>query len=141
MQASLFLGLSAMGVTALIIASPTGFFWVKLVGAGFLVCLGMRGWINAGRPVVTVQVSGRRIYSKAFMIATINAKSVAGYLAAFSQFVQPDVPIWQQMQVTVPTALVIRAIGYTGYTALARGRDWPRWGRCLTGCLTGCFAA
>lgn len=120
-QASLFLGLSAMGVTALIIASPTAFFWVKLVGAGFLVYLGVRGWINASRPVVAVQVSGRRIYSKAFMIATINAKSVVGYLAAFSQFVQPDVPIWQQMQVIVPTALVITAISYTGYCAIGAG--------------------
>ncbi len=120
-QASLFLGLSAMGVTALIIASPAAFFWVKLAGAGFLVYLGVRGWINAGKPVVAVRVSGRRIYSKAFMIATINAKSVAGYLAAFSQFVQPDVPVWQQMQVIVPTALLITAISYTGYTALGAG--------------------
>ena len=30
-------------------------------------------------------------------MATINPKSVAGYLAAFSQFVNPHVPIWQQM--------------------------------------------
>jgi len=120
-QASLFLVLSAMGVTALIIASPIAFFWVKMVGAGFLVYLGLRGWINAGKPVVAVQVSGRHIYSKAFMIATINAKSVAGYLAAFSQFVQPDVPIWLQMQVIMPTALVITAISYTGYSALGAG--------------------
>lgn len=120
-QASLYLVLSAMGVTALILASPTAFFWVKLVGAGFLIYLGVRGWINADKPVVVVQVSGRHIYSKAFMIATINVKSVAGYLAAFSQFVQPDVPIWQQMQVIVPTALVITAISYTGYSALGAG--------------------
>ena len=120
-QACLFLGLSAMGVTALIIASPAAFFWVKLTGAGFLVYLGVRGWINAAKPVVAARVSGRHIYSKAFMIATINAKSVAGYLAAFSQFVQPDVPIWQQMQMIVPTALVITAISYTGYTVLGAG--------------------
>ena len=120
-QATLFLLLSALGITALIIASPTAFFWVKLTGVAFLIYLGVRGWITAGRPVMAIQITGRRVYSKAFAIATINAKSVAGYLAAFSQFVQPDVPIWQQMQVIMPTALMITAISYTGYTALGAG--------------------
>lgn len=117
-QASLFLVLSAMGVTALIIASPTAFFWVKLVGAGVLILLGIKSWLSANKPVAVMQVSGRHVYSKALAIATINIKSVAGYLAAFSQFVQPEVPIWQQMQVIMPTALVITALSYTGYTAL-----------------------
>lgn len=36
-QAAAFLLLSALGVTALIAASPTGFFIAKLVGAGFLI--------------------------------------------------------------------------------------------------------
>ncbi len=120
-QASLFLVLSAMGVTALIIASPQAFFWVKLCGAGVLIFLGVRSWLGSSKPVKAMQVSGRHIYSKAFAIATINIKSVAGYLAAFSQFVQPDVPIWQQMQVIVPTALVITGASYTGYAAIGAG--------------------
>lgn len=120
-QASLFLVLSAMGVTALIIASPTAFFWGKLLGAGVLIYLGVRGWLGASKPVKSMQVSGRHVYSKAFAIATINIKSVTGYLAAFSQFVQPDVPIWQQMQVIVPTALILTTISYTGYCAIGAG--------------------
>ena len=43
------------------------------------------------------------------------------FLAAFSQFVQPDVLIWQQMGVIVPTALTLTALSYTGYTALGAG--------------------
>ena len=43
---------------------------------------------------------------------------MAGYLAAFSQFVQPDVPIWSQMAVIVPTALTITTASYVTYTAL-----------------------
>ena len=49
-QATLFLLLSAFGVTALIAASETGFFIVKIAGAAFLVWLGIRGWMNASRP-------------------------------------------------------------------------------------------
>ena len=117
-QASLFLLLSALGVTALIAASPTGFFIAKLIGAGFLIYLGLRGWLNATRPAPAVERPARHVYLHALAVATINPKSVAGYLAAFSQFVQPDVPIWSQMGVIMPTALVITTLSYTGFTLL-----------------------
>ena len=117
-QATLFLFLSAVGVTALIATSATAFFYTKLIGAAFLVFLGVRGWITAGRPVTARPARARAIYGRAFTIAAINAKSVAGYLAAFSQFVRPDVPIWGQMVVIVPTALTITTLSYTTYTGL-----------------------
>lgn len=117
-QASAFLVLSALGVTALIAASPTAFFIAKLVGAGFLIFLGIRGWRNASKPVPTAARPARHVYLHALAIATINPKSVAGYLAAFSQFVQPDVPIWSQMVVIMPTALTLTALSYTGFTLL-----------------------
>lgn len=117
-QATLFLILSALGITALIAASPTGFFVAKLIGAGFLIFLGLRGWVMAGRPPVLQERPPSSIYFRALAIATINPKSVAGYLAAFSQFVQPGVPIWQQMSVIMPTALTLTALSYVGFTAL-----------------------
>ena len=120
-QATLFLLLSALGVTALITASPTGFFIAKLIGAGFLIYLGIRGWIRAKTPVKVDERPATSIYLRAFAIATINPKSVAGYLAAFSQFVQPDVPIWDQMAVIMPTALTLTALSYIGFTALGAG--------------------
>lgn len=120
-QASLFLLLSALGVTTLIAASPAAFTVAKLLGAGFLIYLGIRGWMTA-RTVVKLEARpARSIYLRALAIATINPKSVAGYLAAFSQFVQPDVPIWDQMVVIVPTALTLTALSYTGFTALGAG--------------------
>ena len=42
-QASLFLALSAFGVTALLAASEAAFSVAKLIGAGFLIFLGVRG--------------------------------------------------------------------------------------------------
>ncbi len=119
-QATLFLTLSALGITALIVASPLAFQALKLIGAGFLVYMGVRGWIMARR-MVTVDAPQGSVYWRALMIATINPKSVAGYLAAFSQFVQPDVPIGQQMWVIFPTALTLTALSYMTYTALGAG--------------------
>ncbi|MCF2906254.1 LysE family translocator [Octadecabacter sp. CECT 8868] len=120
-QACLFLALSALGVTALLAASEVAFQVVKMIGAGFLIYLGLRGWVLAKRPApVTTQTAGG-IYWRALAIAVINPKSVAGYLAAFSQFVQPDVPIGPQMWVIVPTALTLTAFSYLTYTALGAG--------------------
>ena len=65
--------------------------------------------------------SARGIYWRALAIASFNAKSIAGYLAAFSQFVQADVAIWTQMQVIFPTALTITALSYSAYIALGAG--------------------
>ena len=117
-QASAFLILSALGVTALITASHTGFFIAKLMGAGFLIWLGVRGWMSASKPAPASERPARHIYLHALAVATINPKSVAGYLAAFSQFVQPDLSIWRQMSVIMPTALVITTLSYTGFSLL-----------------------
>ena len=120
-QASAFLILSAFGITALIAASPAAFAVAKLIGAGFLIWLGVRTWMRAGRRIEAPAHSSRFIYLRALAIATINPKSVAGYLAAFSQFIQPDVPVWDQMWFIMPTALTLTALSYAGFTALGAG--------------------
>ena len=120
-QAVLFLLLSAAGVTAILAASPDLFVWGKMIGAGVLVYLGIRGWMNANKPLSPKYSSSRSIYIRAFLIATINVKSVAGYFAAFTQFVQPDAPIRGQMIFIIPTALTITAASYLTYTAIGAG--------------------
>ncbi|TDK46240.1 LysE family translocator [Antarcticimicrobium luteum] len=142
-QATGFLLLSAAGVTALIAASPTGFTLAKFAGAGVLIWLGLRGWMTAGKPPPAAERPARHVYLHALAIATINPKSVAGYLAAFSAFVQPDVPIWGQMAVILPTALTLTTLSYTGFTALgalmgraALGAVFNIWVRRL---LATCF--
>lgn len=120
-QASLFLTLSALGVTALIAGNPAVFDAAKLIGAAVLIYLGLRGWMNAAKPVKLEGAGVTSVYFRALAIAVINPKSVAGYLAAFTQFVQPDVAIGAQMWVIVPTALSLTALSYLGYTALGAG--------------------
>ncbi|MDU8911735.1 LysE family translocator [Aestuariicoccus sp. MJ-SS9] len=142
-QASLFLALSAIGVTALLTTSPTGFLIAKIVGAGFLLWMGIRNWIRAKTPIRADEQPSANIYTSAFAIATINPKSVAGYLAAFSQFVQTDVPIAAQMWVIVPTALTITAASYATYTALGAGLGRAALGavanRIVRRVLAACF--
>jgi homoserine/homoserine lactone efflux protein len=144
-QASLFLGLAALGVSALLIAAPGIFAAVKLAGAALLIGLGVRAWLRAGDPMPAEAPPPRRIFLRAFLIATINAKSVAGYLAAFSQFVRTDIPIWSQMTVIVPTALTLTALSYTGWCALGARLGRSALGlvasRRLRRVLAACFVA
>ena len=143
-QASLFLALSAFGVTAPITASPGIFRAVQLAGAGVLIWIGVRGWITARRPLA-VRPEPERVFGRAFAIATINAKSVAGHLAAFSQFMEPGRPIGAQMWPIAPTALTLTALSYTGYTALGAGLGRMALGAILhlrvRRALAACFVA
>ena len=117
-QACLFLGLSAIGISALILTSPMLFEILRWTGVVFLIWLGVRNWLQAGRPRKDSIIAHKTLYVKAFFIAAINPKSFAGYIAAFSQFVETDVPIATQMWVIVPTALILTTLSYTGYCAL-----------------------
>lgn len=116
-QALLFLTLAAAGVTAALAAAPQALGALKLAGAAVLIWLGLRAILRSSKPVNPVTPS-RQIFLRAFVIATLNAKSLMGYLAAFTQFVEPGQPIWPQMVAIYPTALTLTAASYLGWTAL-----------------------
>ncbi|MEO0664942.1 MAG: LysE family translocator, partial [Pseudomonadota bacterium] len=103
------------------------------------IWLGVRGWMRAAQPVSLPSRAGS-IYLRAFLIATINAKSLAGYIAAFSLFVAPG-PIWPQMIVIVPTALTLTMISYMGFTALGRAALGAVFNTWLRRGLAACFVA
>lgn len=139
-QATAFLLLSAAGVAALIVTSPGLFFWARLVGAGVLIWLGLRAWRRAGRPIAPPS-QAHGIYLTALLIATVNAKSLAGYLAAFTQFVAPDQPIWRQMVWIMPTALTLTTLSYTGYTLLGAALGRAALGALATAWVQRALAA
>jgi threonine/homoserine/homoserine lactone efflux protein len=116
-QAAVFLTLAAAGVAAALAAAPAVEGWLRLGGAAVLVWLGLRTVARAGR-AVAVHPGRGSIYGRALLIATVNAKSLAGYLAAFTQVLRADAALWGQMLWIYPTALTLTAASYCGYTAL-----------------------
>ena len=134
-QVSLFLILSAFGITALISASPAAFGVLKCIGAAFLKYLGLRGWITATRSISQDMPAPSEISVKSFLVATINPKSVAGYLAAFSHFLVPNVPTCGQMCINFPTALCLKTLSYTSFCALGGGLGRAALSTILNFCL------
>lgn len=116
--------LAALGVSALIAASPWAFFGLKLCGGFYLVWLGVQSLRNA-RPLGTPSnldgrssESGRRLFFKGIAANTINPKVVIFFLAFLPQFVDlaRGTVGWQTAQLgvlfTLQAVAVFSVIGY-----------------------------
>ncbi len=92
--------LAAAGVSALVAASPALFDTVRLLGAAYLLWLGLRALAAAwrawraggGQAVPTLPATGpRRAFVHAFLTNILNPKVILFYLAFVPQFVSPAV--------------------------------------------------
>jgi threonine/homoserine/homoserine lactone efflux protein len=105
---------SACGLSALLVASATAFTVVKLLGAAYLVYLGVRAILSRGLislPANHVALSGRKIFGQAFLMNVLNPKVALFFLAFLPQFVRAD-------QGSIPQQLVLLGIGF-GIVAFA----------------------
>jgi len=107
----------ALGVGALLIAIPTAFLVLKIVGAGYLMYLGLRQLftrIPAIQPKGEVKVdpssSNWKIGTEAFLVSVSNPKTLIFLYAFLPQFLDHGQPIlWQfiMMYLTVAAIVVI----------------------------------
>lgn len=132
---------AGVGVGALLVASATAFTVVKVLGAAYLVWLGLRQWraplgalqedghIAAG-PVPSVR---RRIALGLFTNAT-NPKGIVFMAAVLPQFLNPQRPLAPQLAILLATTVVVDLIVMHGYAFLAsRLRVWLRTARARRG--------
>jgi RhtB (resistance to homoserine/threonine) family protein len=98
--------LSALGVSVILMHSATAFHLVKLVGACYLVWLGIQSLRRAVRsmdlpagtaPCVTTDaVSRQRCFLEAFLSNVLNPKVAVFYLAFLPQFIGPTDSVLQK---------------------------------------------
>ncbi len=90
---------SAVGLTALITASPVMFTVIKYLGAAYLMYLGSRMIIGtlgkratqeADKPVIKTQVSASSLLSRGFITTLTNPKVLLFFISFFPQFVLPE---------------------------------------------------
>ena len=84
---------AAFGLSAVLATSATAFTVVKVVGAAYLVFLGVRAW-RAGDTSATLTVrpavSGRRLFTSGLITGVLNPKTALFFLAFLPQFVHPE---------------------------------------------------
>ncbi|PHJ43312.1 LysE family translocator [Vibrio sp. PID17_43] len=97
---------SAIGISAVLAQSAELFQMVKMVGAAYLIWLGissLKSWMNASKGIAvaeqTYQVySAKRSFREGFLSNVLNPKTAVFYLAFLPQFVNPEgTPLVQSM--------------------------------------------
>lgn len=141
--------LSLLGLGAVMAASAALFTIFKWAGAGYLVYLGIKLWRTdpkvVGRPVPGPVSSPTSILRSAFVVTTLNPKSIAFFVAFFPQFITSREPVWPQLATLGITFLFLAALNAFVYGIFAgqlretirkeRVRGW--FNRCGGGALIG----
>lgn len=108
--------LSVMGLSAIILHSAPVFFAVKMIGAAYLVFLGIKLWRHGfglekvramGRSEVPAKPKFSKLYVNGLFVALSNPKAIAFTTALFPQFIQPDQPMVIQFTILIVTFMFL----------------------------------
>lgn len=114
---------SLAGLGALVLASATLFTALKWVGAVYLVYLGVRMILSAGKADLalpeTDAVSTRRTFTHAAAVTALNPKSIAFFIAFVPQFIAPDAALLPQFAILIATFVALATINALAYALLA----------------------
>lgn len=115
----------AVGVSTLVMASAEAFTMLKIVGAAYLVWLGLKAWREADTflPAAVRETGSRQAFREGVIVEALNPKTAAFFLAFIPQFVDPSQPVAAQFVVLglISVALNTTAdIVVTCWAAIAR---------------------
>jgi len=82
----------AVGVSALVMASAEAFTLLKILGALYLIWLGLKTWREARvvEPTKVQTTSVRRAFREGIVVEALNPKTAAFFLAFIPQFIKPS---------------------------------------------------
>ena len=120
---------SALGLGALLQASPRLYGALRFAGAAYLIWLGIKAWRApvSGAPKAEGFTRSRpgALYAAGLATGLSNPKLIIFAAALFPQFLDPSRPFWLQLSILVASFVVIEGGWYTAY-ALG-GRSLARW--------------
>lgn len=85
--------LAVIGISAIVMASAQAFMIIKLLGAGYLLYIGVRSLMERSSPggqAVGPTISVRAAFRQACLAELLNPKSAMFFLAFLPQFVSPQ---------------------------------------------------
>ncbi|MEP3428144.1 MAG: LysE family translocator [Roseibium sp.] len=120
----LLIGLSFIGVGALLAASAVLFQTVKWAGVFYLAYLGYRQIIDARNETAFVGPDSTALNSwKSFWVgavtAVLNPKAIIFYMAFLTQFIDPERNMALQLGIMIVTSSLAVVVPLTGYALLA----------------------
>ena len=127
----LILLMAGAGVGSLLMASEWAFNAVKIVGACYLIYLGISQWRSGGSPLATQEampeVSLKKRVLTGFLTNATNPKGIIFMVAVLPQFISHSHPLWVQLVVMAATMIGVDVVGMHGYALGASAlRRWMR---------------
>ena len=115
------------GVGAVLLASTTAFMVVKLLGAGYLIWLGVKQWrtrVDAapqdqGAAAERVGLSTRQRLVRVALTNATNPKGIVFMVAVLPQFIDPKRPLALQLLILLLTTVAVDTVVMHGYALLA----------------------
>ena len=107
---------AALGVAALIVKYPNTFLIVKILGASYLMWVGIQMWLSKGALAINITPSktqpkaALQLALQGFTTAIANPKSWLFYIALLPPFLNPEQPIFFQLSLLITIILVIEFI-------------------------------
>jgi threonine/homoserine/homoserine lactone efflux protein len=118
--------LSMLGLGVILAQSATLFTLLKWIGAVYLIWLGVKLWrVGATLEAAPRTDAGSRAWmmAHAWLVTTLNPKSLIFFVAFLPQFLDPARPFWPQMAVFEATFVTLAFLNAFGYALLgARAR-------------------
>lgn len=117
--------LSVLGVSAILLAYPQGFFWFKLLGGGYLAYLGIQMWRSRGslavpEPGTAPALNVRDLMTQGFITAVANPKGWAFFMALLPPFIDATRPLPGQLSILVAMILTLEFASLLLYAAGGR---------------------
>lgn len=143
-------GLSALGMSALLSALPELLTAIKIVGALYLLWIGIKAWRDDSAPVdldadgmEMRRASPTELFRTGFLISISNPKALIFAVAFFPQFVSPSLPKAPQFAILLVTFVVIETSWYLTYAmggrSLVRYLRRAEWQRLFNRATGGLF--
>ena len=114
------------GLGAILKTSTTLFLVIKLIGAAYLIYLGIRQWRSKTnffedvKEESTQLKSNKRFFFEGFLIAVTNPKAILFFTALFPQFINMQASLVSQFLIMTFTFMVISFVALTTYGLLAK---------------------
>jgi len=116
--------IAGAGLGALLVASEHAFTAIKIVGAMYLIYLGIVQWrtpLQIGKPAEgqPVSGSGTRRFLVGLLTNLTNPKGILFMVAVLPQFIDPAKPLLAQLALLAATMVFVDLIVMHGYALLA----------------------
>ena len=124
--------LSLIGLGAVLAVSATLFTILKWIGAAYLIWLGVKLWrsrpeapqapgAQASKSSLAQRSQRKAMFTRAWVVTSLNPKAIAFYVAFMPHFVAPDAPLVPQLVLLGATFVILGMINALLYAVFASG--------------------